>query len=88
MGLLLLLITSIIKCLLYAMELFLVIRAVLSWFPGVDGGKVYDFCFYVTEPLVAFVRSLIMRVRALREFPFDLAYMFSYFLIWILLALL
>ena len=82
------LLASIIRCLLYAMELFLIIRAIMSWFPGGIDNKIYDFLFYVTEPLVSFVRGIVVKFRALREFPIDLSYLFSYFLIWILLELL
>ena len=88
MELFLLLVASIIRCLLYAMELFLIVRVVISWFPSEIDGKIIDFVFYVTEPLVAFVRSVIMRICVLRDFPLDLSFMFSYVLIWILLNLL
>ena len=88
MELFLLFIASIIRCLLYAMDFFLIIRVVLSWFPGEIDGKIVDFVFCVTEPLVAFVRSIVMRIRVLRDFPFDLSFMFSYILIGILLTLL
>lgn len=46
-------------------ELFLVARAILSWFPS-NGGtlyKIYGFLYNFTEPIVAPFRKLLSRVN-------------------------
>ena len=88
MGNMFFLLASIVRCFLYVMEWLLFFRAVFSWFPIGVGGFLSNFIFGMTEPLIGFVRGLITKVRVLREFPIDLSFVFSYLLIWFLLAIL
>lgn len=88
MDLLLYLVTAVIRCLIYAMDLCLLIRALMSWFPEVSDGTFGDFIYAITEPLVGFVRSIIFKIRPLREFPLDLSLFFSCIFLSILLMFL
>lgn len=88
MSYLLLLIKTVIRCMVYAEQICLIIRAVMSWFPGIDDGAFGDFIFAVTEPLVAFVRSIVLKVRFFRDLPIDISLFLSCVLLSILLTFL
>ena len=61
----------------------IVIRAVLSWFLRPDV-PIYAFLLRITEPLIAPFRPLAYKLSGGR-FPIDLAPLFSYFVLMILM---
>lgn len=88
MANILLLFAAVTRCLVYALDILLLARVLLSWFPDVGDGAIGDFVFYITEPLVGFVRSIIFRFRFFRESPIDFSVFFSCVLCGILLTFL
>ena len=82
------LIMAVIRYAVYALQICLVIRAFLSWFPEMADGALGDFIYSITEPLVSFVGAIIYKIRPLREFPLDLSLFFSCILLSILLTFL
>ncbi len=84
----LILIMAVIRYSIYALQICLLIRALMSWFPEMSDGSLGDFIYTITEPLVSFVGSIIYKIRPLREFPLDLSLFFSCVLLSILLAFL
>ena len=67
--------------LLSAVQLFMLIRAVLSWFPGEPGGVLVNFLYAVTETVIAPVRFLLERFRVVRESPIDLSFFATFLLL-------
>ncbi|MDR3552825.1 MAG: YggT family protein [Clostridia bacterium] len=66
-------IAYVISTLIYAMNILIVIRCVLSFFPQTlysQGGKVI---VAITEPLLAPCRKLLMRFDFARSLPVDLS---------------
>lgn len=60
--------------LLGAVNIMLLLRAVLSWImPDLNGGFI-DFLYNVTEPFIYPVRLLLGKLKFVREFPLDLAF--------------
>ena len=57
-----------------AVEICLLIRAVLSWFPGEFEGAFIDFLYTVTETVVAPMRFLLERFESVRQSPIDLSF--------------
>lgn len=55
---------------LEVMGYVIVIRSLLSWFASEDS-KVLAFCYTVSEPVIAPVRSLLNRIPALEESIID-----------------
>ena len=49
-------------------------RAIMSWFVQGSDSKIYEFLCLVTEPVIQPFRSLLSRVSALRNCPFDFAF--------------
>ncbi len=69
------------------LELLLIARAILSWFPITQSPtvvKIYGFIHMVTEPIVSPVRRLLDRIPALRNVPVDLSILGAYLLLTIL----
>lgn len=54
-------------------------RAIMSWFVQGSDSKIYE-----TEPVIQPFRSLLSRVSALRNCPFDFAFMLAFFVLIVL----
>lgn len=72
--------------LIEAAQLFMLIHAVMSWFPPSDGrgGPIRTFIGFVTEIFVSPVRALLERFEWARRSPIDI----SFFITFILLSIL
>lgn len=68
-----------VMILLMAIQLAMLLRAILSWFP-LDNGFV-DFLHNVTEPFIYPIRRLFERFGWFQGIPIDMAFMVSYLLI-------
>ena len=88
MGPLIRVICRILSTLLYAVEVLLVVRAVMSWFVPPNKNKFTIVIHSVTEVIVRPMRLLVNRIPALRGLPIDMASLFTLILVGILSALL
>ena len=57
------------------LSLLLFIRAILSWFPEIADGKLYDFLCFLTEPILSPFRVLFDKLGIGLNFPLDLSYL-------------
>ena len=67
--------------LLSAVELCMLVRAVLSWFPIRDDNPILRFVCMVTEPVIAPIRALFDRFGWFRDFPIDVSFFVSFLLV-------
>ena len=67
--------------LLSAMELCMLVRALLSWFPIRDDNPILRFVCMVTEPLIAPIRALFDRMGWFRNFPIDISFFAAFLLL-------
>ncbi len=77
---------NVIVLLLMALQLAMLVRAILSWFP-IENGFV-DFIYSITEPFIYPVRVLFERMNWFQNLPIDISFMVSYLLLSLLLILL
>ncbi len=70
-----------VSALLSAVQLCMLIRAVLSWFPIRTDHPILRFVCMVTEPLVAPIRALFDRMGWFRNFPIDMSFLAAFLLI-------
>lgn len=70
------------------LEIAMLVRALLSWFPDFGGGAIETLVYTITEPVIMPVRSILDRFDSLRNFPFDLSFLVTLFIIGILEMLL
>ncbi len=68
-------------------ELAMLVRAVLSWFP-IDGNKFTEFLFAITEPFIHPIRVLFVKMNWFQGFPIDISFLVAYLLITIALTIL
>lgn len=81
------LIKNVVIIFLTAVQFAMLARAILSWFP-LDGNKITDFLYGVTEPFIYPVRLLFQKMNWFTGLPIDISFLVSYFIITIVLIIL
>ena len=82
----LIVIKSAVSIFLMAIQLAMLARAILSWFP-VDN-RFVDFLHNVTEPFIYPIRRLFERFGWFQGLPIDISFMVAYLLISVITILL
>lgn len=59
-------------------QYLMLFRAIASWFPQMQGGRLYGFIYGFTEPVILPFRKLLQRFQGLRGFPLDLSFLLAY----------
>lgn len=59
----------------------MLVRAILSWFPGNGGGMLENFIYTLTEPFIIPVRSLLERIEWVRNAPIDISFFITFLII-------
>lgn len=81
---LLYILSSTISLLLGILELLMLGRAIISWFPIDEDNALAQFLYGITEPVIYPVRVLLERLDLFQGLPIDMAFLFTYILINIL----
>ncbi len=81
-------VTAIVSYILRFVQLMLLVRAIISWFPSVRLGKLHELIELFTEPFLMPVRRFLHRFSALRQLPLDFSTIVVYLIIEILLSIL
>ena len=62
--------------------LLMFIRAILSWFPGIDrSSKIMRYLYMITEAVISPVRKFLDRFPSVRSFPIDLSFLVTYLIL-------
>ena len=61
--------------LLNILSLLLLIRALLSWFPDIRGGRLAELLHIITEPVLLPFKTLFGRLGIGRNIPIDLSFL-------------
>ncbi len=66
-----------------AVQLLMLVRAVMSWFPPSDGrgGPIRAFVYSLTEIFVMPVRALLDRFEWARRSPIDISFLLTFLLL-------
>ncbi len=72
---------AIARLLISVYTYLLIARALLPFLPVDEDGPIVSFVFTVTEPLVAFSRSVISRIPVFASMPVDLSLVVSLLLL-------
>lgn len=81
---LLYILSSTLSLLLSILELLMLGRAILSWFPIDEDSALVRFLYGITEPVIYPVRMLLERFDLFQGLPIDMAFFFTFILINIL----
>jgi YggT family protein len=73
-----------LSLLLSVLELLMLARAILSWFPVDEDNPLPRFLHAVTEPVIAPVRAVLERLNLFQGMPIDMSFFFTFILISIL----
>lgn len=88
MRMALLLIANTAQALLLCIEICMLVRAVLSWFPIKEDHPLVLFVHMVTEPIVSPIRRLFDRFGWFRNSPIDVSFLAAVLLLSLLNSLL
>lgn len=71
-----------------ALQLVMLVRAIMSWLPFDDSSPLFRFVYCVTEPVIIPVRNLMEKIGFLSGLPIDLSFLVTYMLLSFVLYLL
>ncbi len=77
-----------LRILLYAFQLLMLARAIVSWLLLDEDSPVENFLYAVTEPVIAPVRALCERFGWFEGLPVDMSFFITFLLITVLTAFL
>ena len=64
------------------LQVLMLVRAVMSWFPQVQGSKLYQFVYMLTEPIIMPIQALLDKLfPSLRYFPLSISFLLAYMLL-------
>lgn len=73
-------IKNVVVLFLSVVQLAMLARAVLSWFP-MQENRIIDLLYSVTEPFISPVRLLFYKMNWFQNLPIDMSFLVSYMLI-------
>jgi len=76
-------VTDVVVLLLLGIQIAMMLRAILSWFP-LDSNKFVDFLYTITEPFIVPIRLLFEKLGWFQNLPIDVSFMVSYLLLSVL----
>ncbi len=81
-------IMSCVNIFIYALQLAMMIRAILSWIPTFNESKFADFLYMITEPIIIPIRELFRKLNWFQGIPIDISFLATYILLSIISTLL
>jgi uncharacterized protein YggT (Ycf19 family) len=73
-------VTDVVVLLLLGVQIAMMLRAILSWFP-MDSNKFVDFLYVITEPFIVPIRALFEKMGWFRNLPIDISFFVTYILL-------
>ena len=70
-------ISNVVRIALTVLQLAMLVRAVLSWFP-IEPNGFTEFLYTVTEPLIYPFRALFVKLNWFQNMPIDMAFTAAY----------
>jgi YggT family protein len=59
----------------------MLVRALMSWLPIDEDGRLYNFIYSATEPVIMPVRAFLDRFEYVRNMPIDISFLAAYLLL-------
>lgn len=76
-------ISTIVQIVLSILQLAMLLRAILSWFP-IEPNKFIDFLYGITEPVIYPFRALFNRLNWFQNLPIDVAFSAAYITLFVI----
>ena len=77
-----------VTVMLSAVQMCMLLRAILSWLPFDDNSILVRFTYAVTEPLIIPIRALLERSQTVQMLPIDLSFFVTFLLLSFIQAIL
>ena len=77
-------VSVIIELVFFAM----MIRVIMPFFFDIEESRVYALAYYISEPFVAPVRFVMVKMNWGQDSPIDWAFFMAYMILWVLQSLL
>lgn len=77
------LVKSMADGILMILQIAMLVRAVMSWFP-MGENIVSDIAYAITEPVIIPVRRFMERFESVRNFPIDISFFITFMIISVL----
>lgn len=81
MDLVVKLIIGIAQAILVTLQVAMLVRAILSWFPLGEDNPIVLFVTMLTDPIVAPIRALFERMNWFQNIPIDISFLVAYLLL-------
>ncbi len=65
-------------------EYLFIARAILSWFPMLQGNPIVELLYSITEPILAPIRALLWKIPGMNSLPLDFSVLVAFLLIEVL----
>ena len=75
---------STVSLLIDGITMLMFIRAIFSWFPTENPGKLQRVIFHMTEPVILPVRKFLWRMGWFQGLPIDMSFMVTYLVLGLL----
>ena len=82
------LLVSLVRIVLRGLEIAMLLRAILSWFPIDEDGPLVSLLYSITEPVIMPVRALLDKLGWFRGTPLDMSFFITFLILSLLSALL
>ncbi|MBR0443087.1 MAG: YggT family protein [Clostridia bacterium] len=70
-----------VRALLLGLEIAMLLRAILSWFPIDEDNRFLNLLYCITEPIIMPVRALLEKLGWFQDLPLDMSFFFTYILL-------
>ncbi|MDD6799125.1 MAG: YggT family protein [Firmicutes bacterium] len=81
-------ISNAVRILLMALQLLMLVRAIMSWIMPDEDNALFNFVYMTTEPVIVPVRFLLDRFEFIRRLPIDISFLVTYILLSVVQSLL
>lgn len=75
------LIRAVADGLITLLQIAMLVRAVVSWFPGGEDSVIGFVAYTISEPAVLPVRKFLERFESIRNFPIDMSFFVTFLLV-------
>ena len=70
-----------VRALLLGLEIAMLLRAILSWFPIDEDNRFLNLLYCITEPIIMPVRALLEKLGWFQDLPLAMSFFFTYILL-------
>ena len=81
-------ISNAVRILLMALQLLMLVRAIMSWIMPDEDNALFNFVYMTTEPVIVPVWFLLDRFEFIRRLPIDISFLVTYILLSVVQSLL